>query len=300
MKKVQLESNMTEFQLGFSRCLNLLGYSKKITSIYSKEFEEALIRYFGTYVGHEKFQQWWDDHTGGRVAHALKVFIPWLERYASIDNKIILEIGCGTGSSTVALALKAKKVIAVDIHAPSLEVARIRLLEDGLSNKVEFFQIDPLFEELKQHKNTNIVVLYGVLEHMLPLERQTCIDKIWDMMEEQGVLVIYECPNRLWPKDIHTTGLLGWSWLPPRLALSYGKFRRKFNKLTSLEEMYREGFGLTFWELDQLFAGKHYEYLECNSKENLIRKGIASVLMKILSIPRWALCRNINSVIKKQ
>jgi len=290
---------MSEFRSGFLKCFSLLTSSRNMKSLYSSEFEDALRHYFGQYVEHEKFEQWWRDHLGFRVEHALAVFLPWLERHLPVEGKVILEIGCGTGSSTVALALKAKKVVAVDMHPTSLEVAKLRLREDGFADKVDFFQVGPLLEELKHFERADLVILYGVIEHMLPEERQLCIDRIWDVMEDGGAMVIYECPNRLWPKDIHTTGLWCWSWLPPQLALSYGKALKRFDKSVGLDQMYREGYGLTFFELEKFFNGKSYEFLEYNSREGGLRKYVAAILKNFFGLPRWALSRNLNCVIRK-
>jgi ubiquinone/menaquinone biosynthesis C-methylase UbiE len=159
----------------------------------------------------------------------------------------VLEIGCGTGSSTVALASQAQKVISVDIHTPSLDVAKMRIEEDGFADAVTFFQVDPVLEGLHvSPESIDAVVCYAVLEHMLPSERQKCIQRVWKWLKPGGVLVIYECPNRLWPQDLHTTGLWGWSWLPPELALWYGHVFKRFDAGMTLEQMYREGYSLTF------------------------------------------------------
>src|ERR1700694_3573722 len=100
------------FQAGFSRCLERVGLYPSVRS-YSPEFEAALRRYFGDHMSHRKIAQWWDDHMGARTVHALQVFLPWAQRAVDLNGKVVLEVGCGTGSSTVALAAVARHVIAV-------------------------------------------------------------------------------------------------------------------------------------------------------------------------------------------
>src|SRR5262249_29553026 len=157
---------------------------------------------------HPRFPDWWADHLGRRVARAFNVFIPWLEKLVgSLDGKSILEIGCGTGSSTVALAAHGGSVTACDIHLPSLEAAMIRLTEDGLAHKVKFLAISPGLGELARlEEKFDAIVLYGVLEHMLPEERANLFRAIWDLVRIKGHIVLFETPNRLYARDRHTTG----------------------------------------------------------------------------------------------
>src|SRR5688500_14623008 len=48
--------------------------------------------------------------------------IPWLDRVRRLEGLRVLDIGCGTGSSTVALAEQGARVTAIDIDAGALRV----------------------------------------------------------------------------------------------------------------------------------------------------------------------------------
>src|ERR1043166_1292770 len=288
---------------GFRRCLAL----RQDTSDgkYSDKLREALRTYFQSYglLEHPRFPEWWDHHLGSRGAHAFNVFIPWLEELAgSLDGKTILEIGCGTGSSTVALAAHAHSVTACDIHLPSLETARIRLIEDGLAHKVKLLTISPGLDELTRLRESfDVIVLYGVLEHMLPEERTNLFRTIWDLLRIRGQIVLYETPNRLFLTDRHTTGLFGWSWLPPNWALRYGKWRGAFDESTDLAAMYRLGFGMTYWGLKDLLQSNEIKY-EIRSKYvggPVWRRAWLKLLTTFLRAPQCAFAENINLVIEK-
>lgn len=57
--------------------------------------------------------------------------------------KTVVEIGCGTGYSTLALVEKGYKVIAVDKNSECLEKAKLLLSENGYTNdEVIFFEGD--------------------------------------------------------------------------------------------------------------------------------------------------------------
>ncbi len=54
--------------------------------------------------------------------------IPWLNSLGDLSGKTVLEIGCGTGSATVALAEQGAFVTAIDEDAGSLSVAKERVV----------------------------------------------------------------------------------------------------------------------------------------------------------------------------
>lgn len=292
-----------EYCRGFGRCLAL----RKDTADgkYSEKLCDALRIYFQSYglLEHPRFPEWWAHHLGSRVAHAFNVFIPWVEKLAgSLDGKTILEIGCGTGSSTVALAAHAHAVTACDIHLPSLEAARIRLIEDGLAHKVKLLAISPGLEELTRRRESfDVIVLYGVLEHMLPEERTNLFRTIWDLLGIRGQVVLYETPNRLYMTDHHTTGLFGWSWLPPKWALRYGKWRGSFDESTDLFAMYRLGFGITYWGLKDLLRSHQmkyeirYEYVG----GPVWQRAWLKLLTILLRAPQCAFAEHLDLVIEK-
>ena len=290
-----------EYARGFARALVLRN--SDCSDKYSAELQDSLFNYFESYgLGkHPRLSDWWTDHLGGRVAHAFNVFIPWcLDLSVRFTGARILEIGCGTGSSTVALAAYGESVVACDVHLPSIDVARIRVKEDGFAHKVTFLPLEPGLAELKKLKaNFDIVVLYGVLEHMLPHEREETFKTIWPLLGRAGKVVVYETPNRLWPKDRHTTGLLGWSWLPPNLALRYGKWRRKFDKDLDQVGMRRLGYGITYAELLRLLPRAQFKIDYKYVREPLVQRALTKGLVNLFRAPRWGFGEYLNVIIEK-
>ncbi|MCW5212600.1 hypothetical protein VU04_06790, partial [Desulfobulbus sp. TB] len=50
-----------------------------------------------------------------RYLRSLNNIVPWVSNYIDLQEKILLEIGCGTGSSTVAFSHFVQSIIAYDI-----------------------------------------------------------------------------------------------------------------------------------------------------------------------------------------
>ena len=58
-------------------------------------------------------------------------------------NKIVLDYGCGNGVHSAFLTkMGAEKVIGIDLSEPSLEIAKIRMRQEGVENKTEFLAMD--------------------------------------------------------------------------------------------------------------------------------------------------------------
>jgi S-adenosylmethionine-dependent methyltransferase len=47
--------------------------------------------------------------------NALRFSVPWLQRRIELSASRIIEVGCGSGSSTAALAMYAREVVGFDI-----------------------------------------------------------------------------------------------------------------------------------------------------------------------------------------
>ena len=80
-------------------------------------------------------------------------------------SKRVLEIGCGYGGITLALAKKFGSVVAIDATYELLEFTRLRLIGKKISN-VELFHVSKFedqFEVAIQGK-FDLIVINGVLE----------------------------------------------------------------------------------------------------------------------------------------
>jgi len=168
----------------------------------------------------------------------------------------ILEIGCGTGSSTVALAEQGAHITAIDVDSPSLTVARERC---------RILNLDVDFQELNSADAASVmgkqqfdfVLFYASLEHMTHAERIIALRGIWNLLAEGGFLCVIETPNRLYYKDYHTSYLPFFFWLPDDLAFEYSQlsprefFHNRYSKYDSQSlDFLRQGRGVSFHEFD--------------------------------------------------
>lgn len=196
--------------------------------------------------GSEDLESYIETHARARLEKARSECVPWLSQFGSLRGKNILELGCGTGASTVALAEQGAMVTATDVDDIALDVTKRRLSLHDLSAVV-------LKHQGVAEGTYDIVFMYAVLEHMTLDERLPAMRAAWSALPPGGLLVIGETPNRLWYRDDHTSGEPFFMWLPDDLAMLYARrtARPAFNEGVSDEvEFARWGRGVSYHDLE--------------------------------------------------
>jgi 2-polyprenyl-3-methyl-5-hydroxy-6-metoxy-1,4-benzoquinol methylase len=198
------------------------------------------------------------DHLQGRLRKDRERVIPWLDAALPLEGARILEIGCGTGASTVALAEQGARVTGVDLDEDALSVARERCAAYGVEAT---FHATNAVELLRNAAPGafDMVIFFACLEHMTHDERLESLRMAWDALPPGGRLAVIETPNRLWYFDHHTSQMLFNHWLPDELAFRHSRFspRRSYNGL--YRELTPEGF-LHFLRRGR---GASYHEFEC-------------------------------------
>jgi 2-polyprenyl-3-methyl-5-hydroxy-6-metoxy-1,4-benzoquinol methylase len=72
----------------------------------------------------EDLKSYIETHARLRLDKARFEVVPWLAHFGSLRGKTILELGCGTGASTVALAEQGAIITATDVDDTALDVTR--------------------------------------------------------------------------------------------------------------------------------------------------------------------------------
>lgn len=196
-------------------------------------------------------------HLHLRLEKDRKLVVPWLDAARGLQGLKILEVGVGTGSSTIALAEQGARVVGIDIDEGALVVARDRLEVYGLQADLRALNVT---EAAKAYAGDppDMIVFFACLEHMTLDERLEAIPAMWSLLPRGGLLVIVETPNRLWYHDIHTAMMPYFLWLPDELALRYSRhsprelFNERYREPTpeAMESFARQGRGFSYHELD--------------------------------------------------
>lgn len=217
------------------------------------------------------------NHLFRRLNSDRNTIVPWLDAVRPLSSVSILEIGCGTGCSTVALAEQGAKVTAVDVDPDSLTVARERSRVYGL--EVQFAQANATeVHRLFADQKFDYIIFYAALEHMTLAERLSAMKATWQMLPPGGLWCVIDTPNRLWYYDAHTSLLPFHMWLPDELAFAYSRFspRQNYRELyrvytdQSKLDFLRRGRGVSFHEFE--LAMKPLKTLKIKSSLNLTNR----------------------------
>ncbi|HEV7365965.1 MAG TPA: class I SAM-dependent methyltransferase [Gemmatimonadales bacterium] len=196
-------------------------------------------------------------HLIGRLESDRRMIVPWLDQARPLSGSRILEIGCGTGSSTVALAEQGAEVVGIDIDHDALAVAQVRCTVYGMRADLHPMNATKMAETF-QDESFDFIIFFASLEHMTIAERLAALSDAWRMLPLGMLLVIVETPNRLWYSDGHTSMLPFFHWLPNELAFKYAALspRENFREIytvydaPSKEHFLRQGRGASFHEFD--------------------------------------------------
>ncbi len=109
--------------------------------------------------------RWWDRDSEFRPLHEINPLrVNWIDERVSLAGKRVLDVGCGGGILSEAMAQRGATVTGIDMGEAPLAVARLHQLESGVS--VEYRQItaEALAEE--QPGQFDVVTCLEMLEHV--------------------------------------------------------------------------------------------------------------------------------------
>jgi ubiquinone/menaquinone biosynthesis C-methylase UbiE len=154
-----------------------------------------------------------------RVDQHLEHFVPKLLASADRDIHQMLDFGCGTGASSVALAMVFPELrcCGTDINAADVSNANARARLYGVSERCRFDCIDVERPLPAASEGFDLCVCCSVLEYVTNAKaREFCVQEMARVVAPGGLLFI-TAPNRLYPFEIHTRKL-GWNYFPKLLG----------------------------------------------------------------------------------
>jgi 2-polyprenyl-6-hydroxyphenyl methylase/3-demethylubiquinone-9 3-methyltransferase len=81
-----------------------------------------------------KADKWWDLKGEYKALHEINpVRLAYVKERAGLAGRKVLDVGCGGGLLTEAMAAAGARVTGIDMAAPSLEVARAHARQQGLT-----------------------------------------------------------------------------------------------------------------------------------------------------------------------
>ena len=109
--------------------------------------------------------RWWDPNSEFKPLHDINPLrANWIDGFSSVQGKTVLDVGCGGGLLTEALAWRGAAVTGIDMGEAPLSVAKLHQLESGLDIDYQRTTAEQL--ALSQPEAFEVVTCLEMLEHV--------------------------------------------------------------------------------------------------------------------------------------
>jgi 2-polyprenyl-6-hydroxyphenyl methylase/3-demethylubiquinone-9 3-methyltransferase len=110
--------------------------------------------------------RWWDPSSEFKPLHDINPLrVDWIDRVVGgLAGRAVLDVGCGGGILSEAMALRGAKVTAIDLSDRALGVARLHQLESGV--EVDYRHVSAEAMAADSPASFDVVTCLELLEHV--------------------------------------------------------------------------------------------------------------------------------------
>ena len=113
----------------------------------------------------ELAHRWWDPQSEFKPLHDINPLrLDYIDQMAGLKGKCVLDVGCGGGILSEAMAAAGATVTGIDLGDKPLKVAQLHLLESGLTVEYRNITVEDLADE--QPGQYDVVTCMEMLEHV--------------------------------------------------------------------------------------------------------------------------------------
>ncbi len=110
-------------------------------------------------------QRWWDPQGEFKPLHALNpVRLAYVEARAGLQGQRVLDVGCGGGLLSEAMARAGAIVTGIDLAPMTIEVAELHALDSGLS--IQYLRQSAEAHALEHRSQYDLITCMEMLEHV--------------------------------------------------------------------------------------------------------------------------------------
>lgn len=114
----------------------------------------------------ELAHRWWDTKSEFKPLHQINPLrLNWIDSIASLKGARVVDVGCGGGILSEAMANRGAKVTGIDLAERSLKVARLHALETKTENLI-YREVSAEVHGKSEPSAADIVTCMEMLEHV--------------------------------------------------------------------------------------------------------------------------------------
>jgi SAM-dependent methyltransferase len=240
-----------------------------------------------------------DRFVGGYAQYEMDHLRHILRAYGiDVQGKTVLEFGCNVGASAVVLQHLGARVVAIDISADNVELARLNGVQYGLSQCDYRYMPDTRVLPFADGQ-FDLVFCSSVLEYVSHESLAAIQRELARVTAKQGTLLVLGTSSRAWPKEVHS-GRWFVNYLPYWIDRFIG-FPEGLQRGASPWAL-RRGFGDDFENLDIKDRGSAFR----KSRQNFVPSStpkllpIFSAVANILGIGVGTMLPNFSCILRKK
>ena len=110
--------------------------------------------------------KWWDTESEFRPLHQINPLrLDWIERHVRLAGKRVVDVGCGGGILSDAMARRGAEVLGIDLASRALKVAQLHALE-AQTQSVSYREVAVEQLAAEQPDHFDVVTCMEMLEHV--------------------------------------------------------------------------------------------------------------------------------------
>lgn len=181
----------------------------------------------------ELASRWWDPQSEFKPLHDINPLrVDYIDRHAGLAGKRVLDVGCGGGILSEAMAQRGARVTGIDMGEAPLSVARLHQYESGVEVDYRHATAEQLAAE--QPASYDVVTCLEMLEHV---PDPGSVIRACSQLVKPGGLVCFSTLNRN-PKS-YLLAIIGAEYLLRMLPRGTHDYR-KFIRPSELDEWARQ------------------------------------------------------------
>lgn len=136
--------------------------------------------------------RWWDTESEFKPLHDINPLrTNYIDSQVHLAGKKVLDVGCGGGLLSEAMALRGADVTGIDLGEANLNTAKLHALETGVSVNYQCIAVEELAEQ--QPESFDVVTCLEMLEHVPDPES---IIKACQKLLKPGGTAVFSTINR--------------------------------------------------------------------------------------------------------